>query len=79
MLWLTLYFTKYVDLEGNEPFRRTRIRWEGNVIIVLLRLEFDDVNWIHLSQDREDLCDLVSKVTKLRCPQNQAKEWGCAL
>ena len=28
----------------------------------MLKLEFDDVNWIQLSQDREDLCDLVSKV-----------------
>jgi len=79
MLWFILYFTKYVDLEGKEPLPRTRRRWEGNVKIVILKMEFHDVKWIHLRQDREGLCDFVSKVKKFWFPKNQANEYGCAL
>jgi hypothetical protein len=65
--------------KGKGPLRRTRRRWESNVKIVVVKLEFDDVEWVHLAQDREDLCDRVNKVTKLRFTRDQAKDQGSAL
>jgi hypothetical protein len=39
--------------EGRRPLGRPRHRWEDNMKMDLGEIEFGDVNWIHLAQDRD--------------------------
>jgi len=39
--------------EGKRPLGRTRYRWECNIIIDLREIGWEDVDWIHLAQDRD--------------------------
>jgi hypothetical protein len=40
------------EREGKRLIGRPRIRWENNDNIDLKVTEFQDVNWIHVAQDR---------------------------
>jgi len=39
---------------GKEPLGRLRRKWENNIKIDLQELEWEDMNWIYLAEDREN-------------------------
>jgi hypothetical protein len=39
--------------EGKKPYLRPRHRWEDNIRIDLRKIGWEDVDWIHLAQDRD--------------------------
>jgi len=54
--------------EGKRPPGRPRRRWEDNIKMDLQEVEYGDVDWIELSQDRGRWRALVTAVTNLRVP-----------
>jgi hypothetical protein len=40
-----------VKTERKRPLRRPRCRWEDNIRIDVREIEWEIVNWIHLTQD----------------------------
>jgi hypothetical protein len=56
--------------EGRRPLGRPRHRWEDNIKIDLGEIGFGNVDWIHLTQDRDRWRALVNTVMNLRVPQN---------
>jgi hypothetical protein len=54
--------------EGVRALGRTRRRWVDNIRMDLLEVEWDDVDWIGLAQDRDRWRALVSSILKLRVP-----------
>jgi hypothetical protein len=51
--------------EGNKPLGRPRRRWVDNIKIALREIEWDDMNWIDLSQDMDQWRALVNTVMNL--------------
>jgi hypothetical protein len=51
-----------------KPFRRTRRRWEDNIIMHLREKGWICVDWMHLAQARNQWRDLVKTVMNLRVP-----------
>jgi hypothetical protein len=41
-----------VKSEGKRPLRRHRRKWEDNIKMDHKEIEWKDLNWIHLAQDR---------------------------
>jgi hypothetical protein len=56
--------------EGRRPLGRPRRRWEDNIKMYLREIGFGDMDWIHLSQDRDTWGALVNMVMNLQVPQN---------
>jgi hypothetical protein len=54
--------------EGRRPLGRPRRRWEDNIKMDLGEIEFGDVDWIRLVQDRDRWRALVNTVMSLRVP-----------
>jgi hypothetical protein len=54
--------------EGRRPLGRHRRRWENNIKMDLREIGFQDVDWIHLAQDRDRWRALVNTVMNLRVP-----------
>jgi hypothetical protein len=54
--------------EGRGPLGRPRRRWEDNIKMHLMEMGFGDVDWIHLTQDRDRWRALVNMVMNLRVP-----------
>jgi hypothetical protein len=54
--------------EGRRPLGRPRRRWLDNVRIDLVEVEWGDVDWIGLVQDRDRWRALVNSVLNLRVP-----------
>jgi hypothetical protein len=54
--------------EGRRILGRPRRRWEDNIKIDLREIEFGDVDWIHLAQDRDRWRALVNTAMRLRVP-----------
>jgi hypothetical protein len=54
--------------EGRRPLGRPRRRWKDNIKMDLRVTGFGDVDWIHLSQDRDRWRALVNTVMNLRFP-----------
>jgi hypothetical protein len=52
--------------EGKRPLGRPRRRWEGNIKMVLREIGWDGMDWIDLTQNRDQLRALVSVVMKFR-------------
>jgi hypothetical protein len=48
------------------PLGRRRRRWEDNITMDLIKTRREVVDWIHLSQDREQRQAFVNTVTILR-------------
>jgi PAS domain-containing protein len=48
--------------EGKKPLRRPRRRWVDNIKMDLVEVEWGDVNWIGLAQDRDKWKALVNAV-----------------
>jgi predicted membrane protein len=51
--------------EGKRPLERPRRRWVGNIKMDLREIEWDDVDWIDMSQDRDQWRALVNTVLNL--------------
>jgi hypothetical protein len=54
--------------EGKTPLGRPRHRWVNNIKIDLRETGWDGVDWIDLTQDRNQWGALVNTVTNLRVP-----------
>jgi len=54
--------------EGRRPLGRPRRRWENNIRMDLLEVEYGCVDWMELAQDRDRWRELVSAVMNLRVP-----------
>jgi hypothetical protein len=52
--------------EGKRSRGRHRHRWEDNVRIDLRKVEWEDVDWIHPAQGRDQLRALVNTIMNLR-------------
>jgi hypothetical protein len=52
--------------EGRRPLRRPRRGWVNNIMMELGEIEWDDVDWIDLAQDRGRRIGLVNAVMNLR-------------
>jgi hypothetical protein len=50
--------------EGKRPLGRTRHRWKDNIRMVLREIEV--VDWMHLTQDRDQWKALVNTVMNLQ-------------
>jgi hypothetical protein len=55
-------------LEGKRPLRRPRRRWVDNIRMDLEEVEWGDVDWIGLAQDRKRWRALLNSVLNLRVP-----------
>jgi hypothetical protein len=58
--------------EGNRPLERSGHRYEGNTKVYIEEIFYDDVDWIHLAQDRIQRQAFVSTVTNflfMKCRQ----------
>jgi hypothetical protein len=54
--------------ERRRPLGRPRRRWEDNIKVDLREIEFGDVDWIHLAQDRVRWRAPVNTVMNLQVP-----------
>jgi hypothetical protein len=54
--------------EGKKPLRRPRRIWVDNITMDLGEVEWGDVGWIGLAQDRNRWRALVNSVFNLRVP-----------
>jgi hypothetical protein len=54
--------------KGKRPLGRPRRRWVDNVRMDLEEVEWGDVDWIGLAQDRKRWRALVNSVLNLRVP-----------
>jgi transcription termination factor 2 len=54
--------------EGKRPLGRPRRRWVDNIRMDLGEVEWGDVDWICLAQDRNKWRALVNSVVNLRVP-----------
>jgi hypothetical protein len=52
--------------EGKRPLGRPRRRWVDNIKMDLRETRWDGVDWIELTQDRDQWRALVNKVMNLR-------------
>jgi hypothetical protein len=51
---------------GKRPLGRPRRRWEHNIRIDLREIGWEDVNWIHLTQDSDQWRTLMKTVMNFR-------------
>jgi hypothetical protein len=54
--------------EGKRLLGRPRRRWVDNIGTKLVEVEWSDVDWIALAQDRDKWRALVNSVLNLRVP-----------
>jgi hypothetical protein len=54
--------------EGKRPLGRLRRRWVNNIKMDLREVEWDDMHWIDLPQDRDQWNALVNAVMNVRVP-----------
>jgi hypothetical protein len=52
--------------EEMKPLGRRGRRWKDNIRKQLIGIRWDDVDWIHVAQDRNRFRDLVTTVMNLR-------------
>jgi len=50
------------------PFGGPRHRWEDNIRMDLREIEWKDVEWMHVAQDRDQWQAFVNTVMNLRVP-----------
>jgi len=55
-------------LEGKRPLGRPRLRWEDNIKMDLQEVEYGDMDWIELTQERDRWRTLVNAVMIIRVP-----------
>jgi hypothetical protein len=54
--------------EGKRPLRRPGRRWVNNIKMDVRKIEWDGIDWIDLSQDRDQWRALVNTVMNLEAP-----------
>jgi hypothetical protein len=54
--------------EGKRPPRRLRRRWVDNIKMDLREIDWGDMDWIDLAQDRDQWRALVNTLMNLRVP-----------
>jgi hypothetical protein len=54
--------------EWKRPLGRPRRRWDDNIRKDHRVVRCEEVDWIHLAQDRGQLPDVVDTVTKIQVP-----------
>jgi hypothetical protein len=54
--------------EGRRPVGRPRCRWVDNIKMDLREIEWGDMDWIYLAQDKDQWRALVNMVLKLQVP-----------
>jgi hypothetical protein len=54
--------------EGKRPLGRPRRRWVDNIEMDLREVEWDDMDWINVAQDRDQWRALVNMVMNLQVP-----------
>jgi hypothetical protein len=54
--------------EGKRPLRRPKRRWVDNIKIDLREVGWEGMDWIDLTQDRDQWKALVNTVINLRVP-----------
>jgi hypothetical protein len=54
--------------EGRRPLGRPRRRWVDNIKMDLRKIGFGNVDWIHLSRNRDTWRALMNTVMNLRVP-----------
>jgi hypothetical protein len=54
--------------EGKRPLRRPRRRWVDDIRMNFVEVEWGDVDWIGLAQDRDGWRAFVNSVLNLRIP-----------
>jgi hypothetical protein len=54
--------------EGRRPLRRPKRRWVDNIKMDLREIGWDGMDWIDVSQDRDQWKALVNTVMNLRVP-----------
>jgi hypothetical protein len=59
--------------EGKRQLGRPRRRWMDNIRMDLVKVEWGDVDWIGLAQDRNRWRALVNSVLNIRLPLNTGK------
>ena len=47
--------------------------WEDNIKMDVQEVEWEDVDWVKLAQDRDNWRDVVNMMTNLQVPQNSGK------
>jgi hypothetical protein len=60
----------YKEPEGKIPLRRSKRRWLDNVGIFVREIGQDEIDWIHLAQDRDQSLAFVKTGINLLVPQN---------
>jgi hypothetical protein len=55
-------------LEGKRPLGRPWHKWEDNIKVDLKEICWEGVDWIHLAEDRDQLCAFVNTVMNLQVP-----------
>jgi hypothetical protein len=56
------------EAERKRPVERPRRRWEGNIKMNFREMEWGSMNWIDLTQDRDQWRALVKTAMNLRVP-----------
>jgi hypothetical protein len=56
------------ETEGKTPQRRPRRRYEDNIKMDVRDIGWGGVDWIHLTQDKDQWRALVNTVMNLRVP-----------
>jgi hypothetical protein len=59
-----------VKPEGKRPLGRPRRRWVENIKMDLREKGWDGIDWIELTQDRDQWRAVVNTVMNLRVPYN---------
>jgi hypothetical protein len=54
--------------DGNRTLVRPRCRWEDNIKMDLREIELENVDWIHVAQDRGRWWNLVNMIINFRVP-----------
>jgi hypothetical protein len=54
--------------EGKRSLGRSRSKWESNIRMDLREIVWEYVDWMHLTQDRDQWRALVNTVNNLRVP-----------
>jgi hypothetical protein len=66
--------------EGRRPLRRPRLRWVDNINMDLREIGWDGVDWVDLTQDRDQWRALGNTMMNLRLPYNAGKFLsGCTI
>jgi hypothetical protein len=55
--------------EGKRPFGRPRRRWVDNIKMDIKEMGWEDVDWIHVIQDRAQWWTVVNTGMNLRVPK----------